>query len=151
MPDWIADAAKRVEAERERRRKYEESQTAIDNSLRANVPAIFEALRGAVEKDVALFNTHFPDYTKKLKDIEPIGDNWFQVHRAYDPVYLLVVKLDRERCEIGWEVTQNELKSSGKFEIKYDDGGGRLLENGYKITFEDASRKLIEPAVEDTV
>lgn len=59
MPDWITDAVKRIEKDRERRRKNEESKEAISRALKANGPGIFESLRNAVEADVALFNTHF--------------------------------------------------------------------------------------------
>lgn len=52
---------------------------------------------------------------------------------------------------IEWEMTRSAAKLSGVFETQYDESGGHLLENGIRITFEEASRKLILPAIEGLV
>ena len=150
MHDWISDAVKRIEKDRERRRKNEECKEAISRALKANGPGILETLRNAVEADVALFNTHFPEATKKLST-ESIGEVGFWVKRQYPPDFLLTARLREDRNVIEWEITRSGSKLSGIFEAQYDESGGHLLENGIRITFEEASRKLIIPAIEGLV
>jgi hypothetical protein len=150
MPDWIEDAARRLKEEKDRRRKNGEAREAIAGALKANGGAIFETLRGYVKKDVELFNAHFPEATKKLT-MQPLGNVGFRIQRQYDPDFLLDVELQRDQTTITWERKGRGVKAVGVLELQYDVSGGHLVKDGDKITFEEASQRLIEPAIEGLV
>jgi len=147
MPDWIEDAARRVKEERARKQNNEETRQAIAGTLAINGSSIFENLLHAIEKDVELFAVHFPDAQKRLQKPAIIGSAQFQVLRQHTPDFLLHVEWD-QKTTITWTITRGGRSLSGEFEMKYNPEGGGLYENGASITFSEASKKLIEPALE---
>ncbi|MGA9810316.1 MAG: hypothetical protein WBQ56_21740 [Candidatus Sulfotelmatobacter sp.] len=148
MPDWIEDAARRLKAEKERRKKNEECQKTIKDTLAANGASIFGTLLGAVEKDVELFVTHFPDVKERLQKPVPLGDMEFQVVRQYSPAFLLHVTWDG-RTTITWRITGDKRIASGTLNMRYNESGGGLYEeDGTPVSFADASQKMLEPAIE---
>ena len=145
MPNWIKDAARKMREENERLQKTAEFETARQNALSASGPVALQKLIEAVERDIALFNEEFPHPQKRLNGIERMGDHAFQVVRQYQPEYILQVRLDGER--IGFQVL-----AKGKTEGSYRIGLGpnseiQLLRQSNAISFEDASKELIAPAL----
>ena len=146
MPDWIEDAAKKLKAEAERLKQEEECRRVMAATLLAQRPNIFGSLLAAVEKDVDLFAVHFPDAQEKLQKPIVIGDTKFEVLRAYSPIFDLDVTWDGN-ISIEWRISGERCIESGAFEMKYNDAGGGLYDGGTVISFEEASKKLIAPAI----
>jgi hypothetical protein len=116
--------------------------------LAANGASIFGTLLGAVEKDVELFVTHFPDVKERLQKPVPLGDMEFQVVRQYSPAFLLHVTWDG-RTTITWRITGDKRIASGTLNMRYNESGGGLYEeDGTPVSFADASQKMLEPAIE---
>jgi hypothetical protein len=148
MPDWIEDAAKKIKAEKERRRKIAEYQSAHQSALRANIPTAMEGLIESTEKDIALFNSHFPEPLKRLNNLERIGDIAFQVVRQYEPAFYL--KVTAKDCALRYVIQRPGKKDvEGLFDVSLDAGGGiRMLHGDDPTTFAEASKVLIAPALE---
>ena len=151
MSDWIEDASNRLRAEKERRVRVAMHQMTHQSALHAIIPASLEALIQAVEKDIALFNLHFPEAMKRLNDVERIGEASFQVVRHYARAFFLKVMAEdyilKYVIQCGDEAGDDHL-IEGKFSIALDGNGEiRIFRGGDLITFEEASKELIAPAI----
>ena len=152
MPDWIEDASNRLKAEKERRLKDAEYQTAQQSAVHANIPTSLEKLIRAVEKDIALFNSHFPEPRKRLT-VERTGETGFQVVRQYEPPFCLRVSTEEHILKYAIqrpaEASGEGRSIEGRFSIALDAKGGiRIFHGEDLITFEEASKAMIAPAIE---
>lgn len=92
-----------------------------------------------------------PEPRRRLNNLESIGDTGFQLVRQYDPAFYLKVTAEEYGLKY---VIQRPRKADiqGKFDIVLDANGGIGIFRGNEmITFEEASRELIGPAIGDAL
>lgn len=153
MSDWIDDAAERIERENARLQATKEFRDAAQAVLISAEPNVLAALFEAVTKDVEHFNTRFSLATQLLQEPVLVGNSGFRVERQYDPSFLLDVSADKNSPVISWNLRQSQGKdgyqTSGSFEIylnRYGEAG--LVDRGHPIAYEEASHKLLVPALQ---
>jgi hypothetical protein len=141
MGGWIKDAADKMRGENARQRAVQEAIAAANRAKIANGPTALQKLSEAVEKDILEFNEVFSKTEQRLKPLERIGDNEFQVVRQYEPPYVLHVEL--HGASLNYSI-QAKSKGTGGYGIYVDDHGNTQLAD---ISFEEASKELISPAL----
>lgn len=158
MPNWIEDAAKRMQEERTRRGQNEKYRETLQNTLSVNSQNVFSILLEAVASDIEKFNNVFSDSRQKLQGPELIGAAGFQVKRSYDPVFVLTVRMDN-KPSICWDTVRSSpalgsglYADSGSFDVQVEEtGDGALVRSGAAVSFADAAKELLLPAIEGLV
>lgn len=151
MPDWIEKAAEALKREKERQQKNAELDRARQAAETMNCPEALDKLAEAAERDIVLFNKHFPEADRKLGELERIGYTVFQIIRTRSPYYRLAVSCDENllKFRVEQEVGGKLLPTEGFFRTIVDhDNQLRLLKDGQVTSYEDASKKLIEYALQ---
>jgi hypothetical protein len=159
MPDWIEDAAKRLQEERARRKQNDTYREALRSTLSANSKTAFSMLLESVARDVVKFNALFPEVQQKLQGPDMLGSSGFQIKRSYDPVFILTVRIDSEEPSICWNTVRSNpatghglYADSGSFELQVEKSGdNRLARSGVLLSFEAAAKELLLPALEGLV
>lgn len=151
MPDWIEDAAKRLNQEKERQQANEDLRKAREKADTVNCPEALDKLAAAVEKDILLFNKHFPAPDQRLKEIERIGYTVFHVIRQHSPTYQLAVNCDGGllKYRIEHEIGNQTVATDGYFRAVVDpDNNLQIFRNQETISYENASKELLGRAIE---
>lgn len=156
MPDWIEQAKQRIDEDKEREKKDLEALRLKRDIVADQAPRLFEAVKEAVIADIEKFNRHFPQYNEKLSDLQMIGPKKFQVRRAYDPSFRLVVEITDSPCEICYTIEIPNL-IDGKTHVAYSDKFSfrlqastetvSLVKRNEARTPEDVSQELLMPAL----
>jgi hypothetical protein len=157
MADWIEQEAKKIDDGKAQQKEEWDKIDAKTALVSKQVPHLFDSVREAIERDIELFNQHFPKYNEKLNSLERIGDKKLQVRRAYDPFFRLEVTLEETPFpQISFIIeTPNMIdgqlcqSDSGRFGFSLDDQTGvvHLTGRGTHLTPQDISKHLLRPAV----
>jgi hypothetical protein len=156
MPDWIEQARQRIDEDKEREKKDIEALKLKRDIIADQAPSLFEAVKNAVIADIEKFNRVFPLYNQKLSDLQMIGPKKFQVRRAYDPSFRLVVEIKDSPLEICYSIETPNIVD-GKTYIAYSDKFSFRLQTSTETvslvkrhearTPEDVSQELLMPAL----
>ena len=155
MPDWIEQAKQQIEEEKERERQELEAIRLKRDIAREQAPILFDSVAKAIASDIAKFNHHFPKYDQKLSDLQMLGPKKFQVRRAYDPSFRLVVELKDSPLGIAYS-TETPSPVDGKtyaysdtfsFHLNTASEVVSIVKHGQALTPEDVSKQLLMPAL----